>query len=154
MSVSGQLQIALDRLKCLTKSAEDRLAKMPGASLDRTFVDVCDSFHAHARQIPQDNTSSEVAELRFVNGRISVELTPGQGSLDKITNDVCGKTHFHVKTLDTFPVLLRLELARHIPELIRLAAEMEDVVVEDVNHVSDDIEHSLANIQMVGSASL
>ncbi|WP_044302347.1 hypothetical protein [Rhodopirellula sallentina] len=146
MVASQLLQCALDRLNSLLKSAEDRLAKMPGASLDRTFVDVSSLFESRSHKPERIELDEQNAELRFIEGRIVVEFTPGERSLGKLTNDICGKTHFQVKAIDSFPVNLRIALASHIAELISLAAEMEEVVIEDVNEVSDGIEQAIASL--------
>ena len=106
------------------------LQKMPGARSGSTEVPLLDLYQIYFEH-------GEAVNLKYTEDGIRVQFfvrDPQYGGhrIDKS------------KKLDDFPTIRRIEIAKHIPDLIRLAKTAEGEIKSAADDVSADIEQAMA----------
>ena len=135
-AVSESVRETLTRLHVQIEAAQKLLQKMPGARTQSAVVSLSDVY-------PDGQEYGEFASLEFWDEGLRVVFY----GFDPNTNDH-GVTS--VKRLEDMPTVKRIEIAKHIPELIRLAKAAEGEVKKLADDVAASIEQAIAESMEIG----
>ena len=129
-AISEEMKETLIKLHKQIEAAEKMLQKMPGARSGSTEVPLLDLYQIYFEH-------GEAVNLKYTEDGIRVQFfvrDPQYGGhrIDKS------------KKLDDFPTIRRIEIAKHIPDLIRLAKTAEGEIKSAADDVSADIEQAMA----------
>ncbi len=129
-AISGDVLKSITRLHEQIVAAEALLKKLPGSRSEAAKVWFQDLFQS-------DDPNDLGSNLEYTG---EAGICVRHNYFDKSTGDDA----FRLKRLQEFPTIVRIEIAKRIPELIQLARAAEGKVAADAEAVADSIEQAIA----------
>lgn len=129
-SVDGDFLKSITRLHEQIVAAESLLRKLPGSRSEEARVWFNDMFQS-------DDPNDLGSNLEFT---AESGIVVRHNYFDKIA----GNDASQLKRLQEFPTIVRIEIAKRIPELIQLSKAAEGKVAADADAVADSIEQAIA----------
>ncbi len=129
-AISGDILKSITRLHEQIVAAEALLKKLPGSRSETAKVWFADLFQS-------DDPDDLGSNLEYTG---EAGICVRHNYFDKST----GFEASRLKRLQEFPTIVRIEIAKRIPELIQLSKAAEGKVAEDAEAVADSIEQAIA----------